>query len=115
MSIAIRFEDGVIKEVTSDSPGVEGTEVAILHDTETERIVRVAPANLTLVMIAARARTQCEGIGIACEIAGERILEISKTLYSEPSRMIDDLNDIVRELVGIVGNAVDSTLDRGCS
>ena len=108
MNIAIRIEDGIIKEVTSDHPAAEGADVAILNNDVAERVVRVVPENLSLVMIAAGARTQCEGIGIACEIAGERILDLSKTLHTDPVKMIDDLNDIMRELVGIVGNAVDS-------
>ena len=105
MNIAIRIEDGVIKEVTSDHPAAEGADVAILNNDTAERLVTVRPENLTAVMLAANARNQCEGIGIACEIAGERILDLSKTLYSDPAKMIDDINQVVQVFVANVGKA----------
>ena len=56
-------------------------------------------------MPAANARTRCEGIGIACEVAGERILDISKTRYEDPAKMIDDVNHAVQVFVANVMKA----------
>ena len=105
MNIAIRLEDGVIKEVTSDSPAAEGAKVAILQNDSAERVVRVKPENLSSVMPAAVARTQCEGIGIACEIAGECLLDLSKTRYEDPSKMTDDVNQVLQVFVANIMKA----------
>ena len=59
-------------------------------------------------MLVAGARTQCEGVGIACELAGERMLVISRRRYDDPAKMIGDVNAVLAELVDIVSRAVDS-------
>jgi hypothetical protein len=108
VNIAIRIEDGIVQEVTSDDPDAHGAKVAIVQNDSAERVVKVVPEDLSLLMVVASARTQCEGVGIACELAGERMLAISRQRYDDPVKMIDDVNGILVELVDVVRRAVDS-------
>ncbi len=107
MNIAIRIEDGVVQEVTSDDPDAQGAKVAIVQNDSAERVVKVTPEDLSLLMLVASARTQCEGVGIACELAGERMLAISRQRHDNPVQMIDDVNAILAELVDVVRRSVD--------
>lgn len=108
-NIAIRVEHGMIQEVVSDDRALSGSRVAIVEGDKANRVVTIQPADaLTDLMNDAGDRTICEGIGIAAELAGERIMSISKRRYNDPRVMTRELTDVLTELVEMTRKALAS-------
>ena len=106
MNIAIRIEDGVVQEVTSDDPDAQGARVAIVLDHCAERVVAIVPSmNLAQLMRDAIDRTVCEGIGMACDETAARIKKIALSDYSDPAAMVDDIEALVAELAKLINRA----------
>ena len=104
--LAICIEHGVVQEVVSDNECLEGASVAIVEDRKPGRVVKVVSGSLDDTMREARARTVCEGLGIAADIASERMLALSKRRYDDPRQVVNDLADIVDELAEICKRAM---------
>ncbi len=107
MNIAIHIEDGVIQQVTSDDPSLQGARVAVVQADIAERIVEVTyEAKLDALIRAGTDRTMCHAIGMACELAGERLMAMGQTAHDDPVQMIDDMNELVQQLADAVARAV---------
>ena len=113
VNIAIRIEDGVVQEVTSDDPGAQGAKVAILLDHSAEQVVKVMPEDLSLVMRDAMDRTTCQGIGIACDEAAARIKKMALADYSDPAAMVDDIEAVIAEFAECIRRAATAPSELG--
>lgn len=109
MNIAIRIKDGVVQQVTSDEPALQGVRVAVVERDIAERIVEVTyEEQLSALLRAGTDRTICHAVGMACDVAAERMAHLATTQYDDPVRMVDDLNDLIQQLSSAVARAVDA-------
>lgn len=112
MNIAIRIENGVVQQVTSDEPSLQGVRVAVVQKDTAERVVEITyEEKLAALIRAGTDRTICHAVGMACDVAVERLLLIAQTPYDDPVRMVDDLNELMQQLSNSVARAVNA-LDR---
>lgn len=98
VTIGVYLEDGVPRRITSSDPCLQGATVVIVEDgATTHAVIAVADNDDDLAQRRPDAlnRSRCEGIGIACEVAAERLRILGTTRFS-------DSTDYFREVAAFV-------------
>lgn len=101
--IGVHIEDGVIQKITSNTPN--DAAVVVFDDdrpTRTLAIGQAADSELQDGAEIAVESTRCHGIGIACDVASERLAELSKTKFNSSAEYVEEiakLLDGLREMV----------------
>jgi hypothetical protein len=113
--IGIHIEHGVVQRVTSDDGSViDATVVVIDHGTPT-RALLVGEDDGALeehAQVAADA-TRCDGIGIACDLAGEQLIRLGRTHFETPKEFVAEVANILNQLSGMISASI--RLDPGAA
>jgi hypothetical protein len=111
VNIAIHIEGGVVQRVTSDNALIHGATVAVVHDDVVDRAVAVSYSDeLQALITQALDNSTCHGIGIACELAGEQLIALSRTAITDPTTMTRQVDEVMRMLMSMVERAHASPL-----
>ncbi len=112
--IGIHFEDGVIQRITADGDAVA---VVIDDGRPTRAMPTVKDDGETADAVPeALESTRCHGIGIACDVASERLAELSKTKFESSAEYVEEiakLLDGLREMV-VRSIRLDAGIEAAC-
>jgi len=91
--IGIHIEDGVVQRITAPA----GETAILIEDGKPTRALQTSAddGETADAAPAALESTRCHGIGIACDLIGERMLQLGRTQF-------DDSKEYVAEIVGLL-------------
>lgn len=103
MTIVAHIENGSLQRVSSDDPDLMHSHVVVVEDQIPDRILKVEHSPLDEHIIRmAQDRTACEGMSIACDLAAEQLLRLSKTRYTSTHALVGDVQKILLDLVELI-------------
>lgn len=110
--IVVHMENGALQRISSDDPSLRDSCVVVVEDTTPDRVLMVEHDQEIDrdVLRLAKERSACEGVSIACDLAGERLLKIAKTRYVSTHKVVDDVQRILKDLVELVNRAVTDSI-----
>ncbi len=106
--LGVHIENGVVQKITSSNPDIEGTAVVIFDDGDIQRALFADHDDGTLADAAEQAidSTRCHGIGMACDLAGERLLALGRKKFDGSKEAVEDVVSVIEELREMIGAAL---------
>jgi hypothetical protein len=106
--IGVHVEDGFVSRITSDDADVVGSTVVVVDDGCPIKALLADGDDGTLEEHARAAAdsTRCHGIGIACDIAADRMRELARTKFHDPKLYIGEIADLVDSLADMMAAAL---------
>lgn len=104
--IGVHVEDGIVQRVTSDNVELANSTVVVYNDGKPARALFASmddEGQLNTDAIAALNSARCHGIGIACDLAGEKLIELGRTKYTNPKEFISQVAGVLSVLSDMVG------------
>jgi hypothetical protein len=92
--IGVHLEDGIVQGITTDSEWLAGATAVVIADGEPSKALVVADDDdqaLSGAAPKALDATRCHGIGIACDLAGERLIKLGRTKFDDPKAFTSEI------------------------
>jgi hypothetical protein len=107
-AIGVHLEGGYVQRITSNDPALDGATFVVYDDGNVQKALFSCEADATLQVDAEAAvdSTRCHGIGMACDLAGERLLALGTKKFTDTREAVDDVVSVIEELREMIGAAL---------
>jgi hypothetical protein len=106
--IGVHVADGVVQRVTSDDNDMINSAVVVYDHGEPQKALFTVEDAGRLFNDAQKALdlTRCDGIGIACDLAGEQLIRLGRTHFETPKEFVAEVANILNQLSGMISASI---------